>query len=118
MNNTPVPVSAPVNLVNLSREPTLEIIEGPPSLPSHKRQSIDNPEGAQPSALKRLKEASVNKENVFSASSSSSKGKHRAVHRQWSPNVSPEVNTPFHDISSRPDPCLASLSSNTSYVDP
>jgi hypothetical protein len=53
-----------------TREPTFEIIEEP--IPSRKRQSLDAPEGAQPSALKRLKETEyVNKENVFTASSSS-----------------------------------------------
>ncbi|KAG1832810.1 P-loop containing nucleoside triphosphate hydrolase protein [Suillus variegatus] len=56
MNPRTAPLSAPLHrdLIDLCREPTIEIMEGP--VPSRKRQPLDVPDGAQQSASKRLKE--------------------------------------------------------------
>lgn len=121
-DNTTAPVSAPLlhNLIDLSRpsDATYDIIEE--ILPSRKRHSIDAPEGAQPSALKRLKEVNyANKENISTTSSSSSKGKRSAVPQQWTPGVPTGVDAPNNtDVSSRPNPFVVSLSSKPSYADP
>ncbi|KAG2149271.1 hypothetical protein DEU56DRAFT_57157 [Suillus clintonianus] len=92
MNPRPAPLSAPPHrdLIDLCREPTIEIMEGP--VPSRKRQSLDVPDGARQSASKRLKESDrVNKENIFITGPLSSKGKSRAVSRQWTPDISSDI---------------------------
>ncbi|KAG1749144.1 uncharacterized protein EDB91DRAFT_836875 [Suillus paluster] len=125
MNTRPTPASPPPrrDAIDLSREPTLEIIEGP--VPSRKRQSLDAPQGAQQSASKRLKESNcVNKENIFITGPLSSKGKSRAIPRQWTPEIlSSDVEAlnpkPTAIVPSRPD--LFSVhpaSSETAQSDP
>jgi hypothetical protein len=91
MNPRQTPLSAPPHrdLVDLCREPTIEIMEG--SVPSRKRQPLDVPDGAQQSASKRLKENNrVNKENIF-INGPLSKGTSRAVPRQWTPEIPSDV---------------------------
>ncbi|KAG1754155.1 P-loop containing nucleoside triphosphate hydrolase protein [Suillus lakei] len=108
MNSRPTPLSAPPHrdLIDLCREPTIEIMEGP--VPSKKRQSLDVPDGAQQSASKRLKESNrVNKENIFNTGPLSSKGTSRAVPRQWTPDIPSDVEAsnlnPASDVPSRRD---------------
>lgn len=91
MNPRPAPLSSSPHrdLVDLCREPTIEIMEG--SVPSRKRQPLDVPDGAQQSAFKRLKENNrVNKENIF-INGPLSKGTSRAVPRQWTPEIPSDV---------------------------
>ncbi|KAG0706410.1 hypothetical protein DFH29DRAFT_172604 [Suillus ampliporus] len=123
MNTRPATVSAPPrrDLIDLSREPTLEIFEGP--VPSRKRQSLDAPEGAQQSASKRLKENNyVNKENIFITGPLSSKGKSRAVPRQWTPEILSsdiEASKPAAGVPFRPDLfAVPPASSETAQSDP
>ncbi|KAG2366764.1 P-loop containing nucleoside triphosphate hydrolase protein [Suillus spraguei] len=108
MNSRPVPSSASPHrdLIDLCREPTIEITEGP--VPSRKRQPPDVLDGAQQSASKRLKESNrVNKENIFNTIPLSSKGISRTVPRQWTPEISSDVeasnSNPASNIKSRLD---------------
>ncbi|KAG2158015.1 uncharacterized protein EDB93DRAFT_740401 [Suillus bovinus] len=108
MNARPAPLSAPLDrdLIDLCREPTIEIMEGPVS--SRKRQPLDVPDGAQQSASKRLKESNrVNKENIFNTHPLSSKAISRAIVRQWTPEIPSDVeasNTdPASNVPSRLD---------------
>jgi hypothetical protein len=78
------------------------------SVPSRKRQPLDVPDGAQQSALKRLKESNrVNKENIFINGPLSSKGTSRAVPRQWTPEIPSDVEAsnpnPTSNVPSRLD---------------
>lgn len=106
MNPRTASLSAPLHrdLIDLCREPTIEIMEGP--VPSRKRQPLDVPDGAQQSASKRLKESNrVNKENIFNTLSLSSKGISRAVPRQWTPEIPSDVEAsnpnPASNVPSR-----------------
>ncbi|KAG2115253.1 uncharacterized protein F5147DRAFT_414250 [Suillus discolor] len=108
MNPRTAPLSAPLHrdLIDLCREPTIEIMEGP--VPSRKRQPLDVPDGAQQSASKRLKESNrVNKENIFHTLPLSSKGISRAVPRQWTPEIPSDVEAsnpnPASNMPSRLD---------------